>query len=535
MLCVEDWAEIRRLHRAVKMPIKMIARVLGCSRNTVRSALAADRPPKYSRPPTGSVVDEVEPRIRELLGSYPTMPATVIAERIGWTRSIRVLSGRVAELRPAYLPPDPASRTNYVAGEIAQHDFGFPDITLPVGYGQVRTATQLPVLTMATGYSRWLSGMLIPTRTAEDLFTGWWEHLQALGAVPRVLVWDGEGAVGRWRGRRSELTAACQGFRGTLGAKVVILRPADPEAKGLLERAHDYLERSFLPGRTFASPADFNTQLADWLAVVNQRRRRALGCAPTDRIVADRAAMLALPPVAPVTGWHATTRLARDHYVRLDGNDYSVHPTVLPSRVADLRFLRNWEFEWKIPTTSAISKARARLGEEPLKRLYERIAVPMGGPGIPGARLGQWRVMAVDGVVIDVPDTPENESEFGRTGPADKKGPFPQVRIVGLGECGTHAIVGARLGPVTTHEQPLAAELTDEFDATMLVLVIVVSTATSSGMRPVHAAPSYCGGSTRTSSSRCGERYPTVHTCPSYSTTAPAAVCAIYPTRRSRS
>ena len=343
MLCVEDWAEIRRLHRAEKMPIKAIARVLGCSKNTVKAALAADRPPKYSRPAAGSIVDEVEPRIRELLAAYPTMPATVIAERIGWERSIRVLSGRVAQLRPAYLPPDPSSRTSYVAGEIAQHDFWFPDIRVPVGYGQIRTATQLPVLTMILGYSRWLSAMLIPTRTAEDLFTGWWEHVHALGAVPRVLVWDGEGAVGRWRGRRSELTGPCQGFRGTLGAKVVILRPADPEAKGLLERCHDYLERSFLPGRSFVSPADFNTQLADWLAVVNQRRRRALGCAPIDRIVADRAAMLALPPVAPVTGWHVTTRLARDHYVRLDGNDYSVHPGVIGRRVevaADLERVR---------------------------------------------------------------------------------------------------------------------------------------------------------------------------------------------------
>ncbi len=81
-----------------------------------------------------------------------------------------------------------------------------------------------------------------------------------------------------------------------------ICRPADPEAKGLLERAHDYLERSFLPGRSFASPADFNTQLGAWLATVNRRPRRALGCAPSERIAADRAAMLALPPVDPATG-----------------------------------------------------------------------------------------------------------------------------------------------------------------------------------------------------------------------------------------
>src|SRR5437868_12574506 len=89
---------------------------MGISRKTVRAALASDAPPKYERPRKGSVVDAVEPRIRELLAVYPTMPATVIAERIGWSRSIRVLSSRVAELRPVYLPPDPASRTSYVAG-----------------------------------------------------------------------------------------------------------------------------------------------------------------------------------------------------------------------------------------------------------------------------------------------------------------------------------------------------------------------------------------------------------------------------------
>jgi transposase len=287
----------------------------------------------YRRRPAGSIVDEVEPRIRELLKAYPTMPATVIAERIGWDRSIRVLSGRVAELRPVYLPPDPASRTAYAAGEIAQCDLWFPPISVPVGFGQIRTAKQLPVLTMVCGYSRWLSAVLIPTRKAEDLFAGWWLLIEKLGAAPRVLVWDGEGAVGRWRAGRSELTRECQAFRGTLGAKVIICRPGDPEAKGLIERAHDYLERSFLPGRRFASPADFNTQLAAWLATVNHRPRRVLGCAPTDRIVADRAAMLVLPPVPPAVGWRVATRLPRDHYVRLDSNDYSVHPSAIGRRV----------------------------------------------------------------------------------------------------------------------------------------------------------------------------------------------------------
>ncbi len=143
-----------------------------------------------------------------------------------------VLTERVRELRPVYLPPDPSSRTAYVAGEIAQHDFWFPDIELPVGFGQTRTAKQLPVLTMVTGYSRMLFARLIPTRTAEDLYCGWWAHLLRLGAVPRVLVWDGEGAVGEYGGGRNKLTAECQAFRGTLGAKVLILRPRDRKRKG---------------------------------------------------------------------------------------------------------------------------------------------------------------------------------------------------------------------------------------------------------------------------------------------------------------
>ena len=174
MLDVEDWAEIRRLHRSERVPIKVIARALGISKNTVRAALRSDGPPKYERAPRGSVVDAVEPRIRELLTTCPTMPATVIAERIGWSHGMTVLTGRVRELRPVYLPPDPASRTGYVAGEIAQHDFWFPDIEVPVGFGQTRTAKQLPVLTMVPAYSRTLFARLIPTRRAEDLFCGWW-------------------------------------------------------------------------------------------------------------------------------------------------------------------------------------------------------------------------------------------------------------------------------------------------------------------------------------------------------------------------
>jgi transposase len=125
----------------------------------------------------------------------------------------------------------------------------------------------------------------------------------------------------------------------------VICKPGDPEAKGLVERFHDYLERRFLPGRVFGSPADFNTQLGDWLVRANHRQHRVLGCRPADRVEADRAAMLELPPVGPTVGWRHSTRLPRDHYVRLDGNDYSVHPAAVGRRIevtADLGRVRVW-------------------------------------------------------------------------------------------------------------------------------------------------------------------------------------------------
>ena len=127
VLTVEDWAEIRRLHRAEGMPIKAIARVLGVSRNTVRAALASDAPPRYERRPAGSIVDAVEPRIRELLEEFPTMPATVIAERIGWTRGDDGAQGPGAGAAAGVSAAGPGQRgPTYVAGEMAQCDLWFP-------------------------------------------------------------------------------------------------------------------------------------------------------------------------------------------------------------------------------------------------------------------------------------------------------------------------------------------------------------------------------------------------------------------------
>lgn len=128
---------------------------MGVSRHTVRAAIASDAPPKCERKPSGSIVDEIAPRIRELLQSYPRMPATVIAERIGWNRGLTVSKELVAELRPVYLPPDPAGRTNYVAGEIAQRDLCSHRSSCRWDSARSAAPTLLPPLATITADSRW--------------------------------------------------------------------------------------------------------------------------------------------------------------------------------------------------------------------------------------------------------------------------------------------------------------------------------------------------------------------------------------------
>jgi hypothetical protein len=131
-------------------------------------------------------------------------------------------------------------------------------------------------------------------------------------------------------GETGRLTVEAASFAGTLGVRIRLAPPRDPESKGLVERRNGFFETSFLPGRTFTSPFDFNTQISQWLSDrANVRHLRAIGARPVDLWPADRAGMVALPPVAPVIGLTGRVRLGRDYYVRIDANDYSVDPRAI--------------------------------------------------------------------------------------------------------------------------------------------------------------------------------------------------------------
>jgi hypothetical protein len=332
---LEDWALIRRL-AAEGVPKARIAERLGISRTTVIKAVNSESPPRYERSPGPTSFTVFEPRVRALLEQTPDMPATVLAERVEWTGSIRWFSDNVKRLRPEHRPIDPADRLTWAAGDAAQCDLWFPPRKIPLEDG---TTKLLPVLVITAAHSRFVTGRMIPTRKTEDLLLGSWELIRQLGRVPRRLIWDNEPGIGRGQ-RRAEGVAA---FMGTLATRLVLLPPRDPESKGLVERRNGWFETSFMPGRTFTSPADFNAQFTDWLTRANARVVRTIKAAPLDLIDADRAAMLALPPIPLHLGWRNKIRLGRDYYVRLDTNDYSVDPNTIGRMVevaADLDRVR---------------------------------------------------------------------------------------------------------------------------------------------------------------------------------------------------
>jgi len=326
---------IRRL-AAEGLPNTRIAERLGISRGTVIKAVASDAPPRYVRSASETSFVAFEARVRALLAEEPELPATVLAERVGWDGSITWFRENVKRLRPDYRRVDPADRLVWEPGDAAQCDLWFPPRKIPLEDG---TSRLLPVLVITAAFSRFVLGLMIPTRKTEDLLLGTWELLQQFGAVPRRLLWDNEPGIGRGQ-RRAEGVAA---FMGTLATRLVLLPPRDPESKGIVERRNGWFETSFMPGRTFESPADFNTQFSGWLTRANTRVVRTTGASPTARLDADLSAMLALPPVPLHLGWRIRIRLGRDYYVRVDTTDYSVDPHAIGRIVevhADLHRVR---------------------------------------------------------------------------------------------------------------------------------------------------------------------------------------------------
>lgn len=324
--------------QGLSLLLGMIVIATGRSGRHRAIARGPDRAPEAK--PARRTVTAYESRIRELLEAWPMMPTTLIAEQIGWDWPISLLRDRVVDLRMDYLADE-----NYLdehrspPGEVAHCGVWLPPVELPVGGGQTRSAAELPVLTMITGHSRYLSALLIPSSGAEDLLAGCWQLLAGLGAVPKVLAWSSQRAAGRRMPTGADLTTECVGFAAALGATFVTGSTASQPTRILLERAYAHLERLFLAGRQFSSPGDFNAQLAGWLTEINNSRVPAPGRPPAELVAADKRAMLPLPSAPPATGWRLPTMIGARPFVRFESNMYSVGPQAVRRQaeiIADL-------------------------------------------------------------------------------------------------------------------------------------------------------------------------------------------------------
>jgi transposase len=328
---VEQWAELRREHFVRGVSIKALARRTGLSRNTIRSALRSPEPPRYARAPAGSKLDPFKDEIHGLLRQEPELPGQRVRELIealGYAGGKTIVDDYLREIRPVFLPARTYQRTVYRPGEICQFDLWQPKREIPVGHGQTRQGW---VVVACLGYSRAGAGALIFAKETPELVFGIRRCLWSLGALPQTLVWDRQSGLHAGGGRPTDPFAA---FCGRLAVGWHFCEPRDPQAKGCVERLQDFMERSFEPGRVFASELDFQDQLDTWFAQrANARIHKTLKARPVDRLTEERQVMAPLPQVAPDTDRRWVLRVAPDPYLRFDTCDYSLDPRLVGRRV----------------------------------------------------------------------------------------------------------------------------------------------------------------------------------------------------------
>ena len=145
---------------------------------------------------------------------------------------------------------------------------------------------------------------------------------------------------------------------------------------------------------------------------------------------------------------------------------------VMRNLLEGLSWASGWEKAWQVPTKASLFKARSRLGPKPLEALFRAVASPMATEETKGAFYRGLRLMSIDGTTLDLAGTPENEEHFGRpgSGRGEGGGAFPQLRVVGLAECGTHGIVAASFGPLSSGEATLARGVLPTLSQDMLLL-----------------------------------------------------------------
>jgi len=325
MISVEDWADIRRLHRVQKLSKRAVGRRLGIHRNTVTRALRSDEPPRYSRPPRGSRLDPYKPKIHALLAENPDLTGVRILEIIQgeqYAGGISILRDFLREVRPQYRPPPVYIRMEYEPGEYAQVDWGeMPDPLLWEGHW-----CKVHAFVMVLCYSRLLYVEFSLGTKLPDFLRCHQNGLRFLGSTAKCCVYDNlSSVVKRRRGTDITLNETFQQFAGYYCFQVHACWPGAAHQKGVVERPMDYIARNFWAGRHFADFDDLVRQGRIWMnETANVRMHRTTRQRPAERFREEQTYLLPLPVEPFDTDWVLYPKVSKDCIVRVDTNDYSI-------------------------------------------------------------------------------------------------------------------------------------------------------------------------------------------------------------------
>jgi transposase len=290
--------------RQAGVPQERVAAVTGTSVRSVRRieeespVVVLDAPAPRGAVGRPSKAAPFRADVVALLEEEPDMHTLEVLRRVrhkGYSGGKSAVYSLVAELRPHQVRP--VVRFEGLAGEFTQHDFGQVDVRFVDGRVQ-----RVHFFASRLKYSRWVEVTLVPDERVESLVRTLVDHLEAMGGIPLVAVFDRPRTVAlEWRkdGTITKWNPTFAQAMLDLGVGVEVCWPYQPQQKGAVENLVRWVKGSFFKPRRFIDEEDLRTQLAAWHVEVNtQRPSRATGIIPAVRRAEERLRPLKVTPKA---------------------------------------------------------------------------------------------------------------------------------------------------------------------------------------------------------------------------------------------
>lgn len=334
-----EWAQVRALE-ADGVSRRQIAKRLGIDPRTVKRLAESEEPPSYHREPSGSMLDPLEPVIRELVAEWPEIKAPRVTELLrdehGYEGSVDLVRKRLARIRPR--TERPAQRTGYRPAQVMQIDWAEMP-TRPRIDGRER---RVYALICSLPYSGASTAHFTFEMTVESFIEGHVRAFEWLGGVPRECVYDNlRAAVARREGDQVTWNQRFLQLRGHYAFHATACTPETPREKGSVEGAVRHTKTGFWPARAFDSLAELDRLYAEWRDRIAIPRRHSSGhFVVADRLAVEREMARPLPRVGFDYAGRRSSRVPLDGYLKHRGSFYRAPEALVHQRV-ELRFDRD--------------------------------------------------------------------------------------------------------------------------------------------------------------------------------------------------